>query len=47
MKSPFLLCLAFACSLALPAFANPTPFGYSVNDFAVSGRGVSDSSTTG
>jgi hypothetical protein len=47
MKSSFLLCLASACSLALPAFANPTPFSYSVNDFAVSGRSVSDSFNDG
>lgn len=47
MKPSFLLCLAFACSLALPAFANSIPFSYSVNDFAVSGRGVSDSFNDG
>lgn len=47
MKSSFLLCLALACSLALPAFANSTPFSYSVNDFAVSGRPVSDNFNDG
>jgi len=47
MKSSFLLYLAFASSLALPAFANSTAFSYSVNDFAVSGRPVSDSFNDG
>jgi PEP-CTERM motif-containing protein len=47
MKTSFPLCLAFAWSIALPAFANSTPFSYSVNDFAVSARGVSDSFNDG
>jgi hypothetical protein len=47
MKWSLPLCLAFACSLALPASANPTPFSYSVNDFAVSGRAVADNFNDG
>ena len=47
MKSSLLSCLASVSLLSIPAFANPTPFSSSVNDFAVSGRGVSDSFNDG
>jgi hypothetical protein len=47
MKSRFFLCLALACSLALPAFANSTPFGHSVDEFVVSGRPAFDNFNDG